>query len=84
MYFVRNKFKGVKARYQKFDKLVMVTVIMNRNLWPYFQGHKILVKINYHVRQVLKKLDMVGRMVSWAVKLWEYDAQYVLIGSINS
>jgi len=55
-----------------------------RKLRPYFQSHKIIVKTNYPVKQVLSKPDLAGRMVSWSVKLSEYDLQYVPRSSIKS
>lgn len=39
--------------------------------------------MNYPIVQVLKKPDLFGRMVSWAVDLSEYDIQYIPKGSIN-
>lgn len=71
MYFIRKLFRGVEASYQKIEKFVLVVVTV-RKLRSYFQGHKILVKTNYIIRQVLKKLDLERRMVSWAMELLEY------------
>lgn len=84
MYFIRNVFRGAKARYQKIEKLKLVVVVAKRKLRTYFQGHKIFVKTSYHIRQVLKKPNLVRRMISWAVELFEYDVKYVSRGSIKS
>lgn len=63
---------------------MLVVVSATRKLGPYIQRHTILIKTKYLVRQVLKKPDLEGRMVSWMVELLEYDIQYVPRGSIKS
>lgn len=68
MYFVRKVFRGAAAYYQNIEKLMLAIIIVVRKLRPYFQDQKVLVKTNYHVRKFLKKTDLVGRMVSWAVR----------------
>lgn len=42
----------------------------------------IMVKFNYTILQVLKKLDLAGRMVSYVMELSKYDIQYIPKGSI--
>lgn len=84
MYFVRKVSRDANAFYQNIDMLALCVFILVMKLRPYFQGHKILIKTNYHVRQVLKKSDLVWNMVSWAVKLSECDIQYFPRGSIKS
>lgn len=53
MYFVRKVFKGAAMPYQNFEKIMLVIIVATRKLWPYFQGHKVLVKTSNLVRQVL-------------------------------
>lgn len=67
MYFASNVFRGTEVRYQKIEKLVLVFVITVRKMHPYFQRHIIIMKTNYLIQQVLKKLDLEGRMVSWSI-----------------
>jgi len=84
MYFVSKVFKGAELRYQKIERLALEIITTSRKLRHYFQSHKIIVKMNYPVKQVLSKLDLAGRMVSWSVDLTEYDLQYVPRSSIKS
>ena len=58
--------------------------MMALKLRHYFQGHPIIVKTNYPIKQILKKLDLAGRMVTWAVELLEYDIELTLRISIKS
>lgn len=83
VYFVRKAFMSTGIRYQKIKSLALTVVMTVRNLKPYFQGHRILVKTDYRVRRVLKKLDIAERMVSWAVKLSKYDIHYIPRGNIK-
>lgn len=64
VYFISKVFKGAKTRYHKIEKLTLAIFTTTIKLWPYFQGHVILVKTNYLIRQVLKKLESAGRMLS--------------------
>lgn len=64
MYFVSNVFKCTEARYQKIEKLTLVVIVATRKLRLYFQGYKIFTKTNYHIRQALKNIDLVRRLVS--------------------
>lgn len=84
MYFVSKVIIGVEACYQNIENLALAVVVVARKLRPYLQGHKIRVKTNYLVWQVLKKSNMEGRMVSWEVELLEDNIQYVQKGSIKS
>jgi len=71
-------------RYQKIECLALTVVTTARKLRPYFQSHKIVVKSNYPIKQVLSKPDLAGRMVAWSIELSEYDIQFVPRGSIKS
>jgi len=84
VYFVSKVFKGAELRYQKIEHLALTIITTARKLRPYFQSHKIIVRTNYPVKQVLSKPDLEGRMVSWSVELSEYDLQYVPRSSIKS
>lgn len=84
VFFVSKMFKGIEAQYQKIEKLTLEMVVITGKLRPYFSGHYVMVKTGYLIFQVLKKLDLVGRMVSWVVELSEYDIQYIFRGNIKS
>lgn len=57
---------------------------MARKLRHYFHGHRITVRTNYPIKQILMKSDLAGRMVTWAVELSEYDIQFSPRTSIKS
>ncbi|XP_039687770.1 uncharacterized protein [Medicago truncatula] len=84
IYFVSRVLKGAELRYQKIEKLALAVIITARKLRPYFQSHKIVIRTNYPVKQILGKLDLAGRMLSWSVELSEYDIQFAPRNNIKS
>jgi hypothetical protein len=84
IYFVSRTFKGAEAKYQKIEKLSLAVVITARKLRQYFQSHKIVVKTDYPIKIVLRKPDLAGRMVAWAVELSEFDITFSPRGAIKS
>jgi hypothetical protein len=73
VYFVSKILKGAETRYQKTENLSLAVVNTARRLRQYFQGHQIVVKTDYPIKQVLRKPDLAGRMVAWSIELSEYD-----------
>jgi hypothetical protein len=84
IYFVSRTFKGAEAKYQKIEKLSLAVVITARKLRQYFQSHKVVVKTDYPIKKVLRKPDLAGRMVAWAVELSEFDITFSPRGAIKS
>ena len=58
------------------EKLAYSLILAARKLRPYFQSHKILVKMTFPLRQVLHRPEMSGRMLKWAVELGQFDIDY--------
>ena len=51
-------------------------IVASRKLRPYFQDHTIFVMINQPIRKAMSRLDVVGRMVQYAVELSQFDIDY--------
>jgi len=66
------------------EKLALSLVHAARRLCPYFQNHYIIVKTEYPIQKILQKLDLAGRMSSWAVELSEFNIHYEPHGPIKS
>jgi ribonuclease HI len=84
IYFVSRTFKGAEAKYQKIEKLSLAVIVTARKLRQYFQSHKIVVKTDYPIKNVLRKPDLAGRMVAWSVELSEFDVTFSPRGAIKS
>ncbi|XP_057734574.1 uncharacterized protein LOC130950023 [Arachis stenosperma] len=76
IYFVSRALQGAEPRYRKLEKLALALLTSSRRLRQYFQGHQIAVRTDQGIRQVLQKLDLAGRMITWAIEFSQYDLRY--------
>lgn len=76
MYYVSRALHGAKLRYPPLEKHALALVVTTRRLRLYFQAHPIIVLTNQHLRAVLQKLEVSGRIVKWEIELGEYDVSY--------
>ena len=65
------------------EKVVLALITSAQRLRPYFQSHQVVVKTNYPIKQVLRKPELVGKMIAWSVELLEFDIQYKLDGPMK-
>ncbi|XP_045797595.1 uncharacterized protein LOC123891742 [Trifolium pratense] len=84
IYFVSRTLRGAETRYQKIERLSLAVVVTARKLRQYFQSHKIVVRTDYPIKNVLRKPDLAGRMVAWSVELSEFDITFSPRGAIKS
>ena len=63
-------------RYQALEKAALAVVFLARRLRHYFQSFTVLVMTDLPIQKVLKKPDVVGRIVKWAMELSEFDIKY--------
>jgi ribonuclease HI len=84
IYFVSRTLRGAELRYQKLEKLSLAVIVTARRLRQYFQSHKVIIKTDHPIKQVLKKPDLAGRMVAWSIELSEFDITFSPRGSIKS
>nr|KYP46591.1 Retrovirus-related Pol polyprotein from transposon opus [Cajanus cajan] len=71
-------------RYQMIEKLALALVTAARRLRPYFQSHQVVVKIDYPIKQILRKPELARRMIAWSVKLSEFGIQYESRGPLKA
>ncbi|XP_016172873.1 uncharacterized protein K02A2.6-like [Arachis ipaensis] len=76
VYFVSRALQGPELRYSKLERLALALLVSSRRLRQYFQGHRIVVRTDQAIRQILQKPDLAGRMMTWAIELSQYDLQY--------
>jgi len=83
IYFVSKVLQGPEVRYQALEKAALAIVFLERRLCHYFQSFTVLVMTDLPIQKVLKKADVAGRMVKWAVELSEFDINYEPRGPIK-
>ncbi|PNY16673.1 hypothetical protein L195_g013398, partial [Trifolium pratense] len=84
IYFVSRTLRGAEAKYQRIERLSLAVVVTARKLRQYFQSHKVVVKTDFPIKNVLRKPDLAGRMVAWSVELSEFDITFSPRGAIMS
>ena len=83
IYFVSKVLQGSEVRYQALEKAAFGVVFSARRLRHYFQSFEVWVMTDLPIQKVLKKPDVAGRMVKWAVELSEFDVKYEPRGPIK-
>ncbi|XP_014524217.1 uncharacterized protein LOC106780445 [Vigna radiata var. radiata] len=83
IYFVSRVLQPAETRYQLVEKVALALLHASRRLRPYFQSHQVVVKTDHPVSKILRKPDIAGRMVSWAVELSEFGLRFEPRGSIK-
>ena len=58
------------------EKLILALVTTARRLRPYFQSHTIEIQMEHPMKQILHKLETLGRLIKWAIELSEFDIRY--------
>ncbi|RVW59125.1 hypothetical protein CK203_105523 [Vitis vinifera] len=43
---------------------------------PYFQAHPVVAVTDQHLRNILHKPDLIGRMLQWAIELSEFGIEF--------
>jgi len=83
IYFVSKALQGPELRYQSLEKATLAMVFSARRLRHYFHSFTVVVTTNLSIQKILRKPDVGGKMVRWAVELSEFDIQYEPRGSIK-
>ena len=76
VYYINKRLVDAEMRYPEMEKLALALVIATRKLRPYFHSHPVWVLTNYPLRQVLQKLDALGRLLKWAIELSQFEIEY--------
>ena len=76
VYYTSRVLKGVEGRYPMMEKLAFALIIASRKLRHYFQAHIINVLTNHPLKKVMNKLEVVGQLIQWAIRLCEFDIRY--------
>ena len=76
VYYTSRALKGAVGRYPLMEKLVFALVTTSRKLRHYFQAHIINVLTNHPLKKAMNKLEVVGRLIQWAIELSEFNVRY--------
>ncbi|RDX77101.1 hypothetical protein CR513_42830, partial [Mucuna pruriens] len=76
--------QDAERRYQRIEKAALALIISSRRPHPYFQGYNIVLWTDLPIKQVLRKSDLAGGMVTWSIQLSEFDISYENRGHIKA
>lgn len=60
IYYTSKMIQGTEIRYADIEKMALAVMIIARKLHPYFLSHKVIMRTNIPLKQVLGKLDLSG------------------------
>lgn len=83
VYFVSRVLQLVETRYQQVEKVALALLNVVQRLRPYFQSHQVVIRTDYPISKILRKPDLAGRMVGWAVELSKFGLRYEPRGSVK-
>ncbi|XP_020209186.1 uncharacterized protein LOC109794123 [Cajanus cajan] len=84
IYFVSRTLPDAETRYQLIEKAALSLVYAGRRLRQYFQSHSIVVRTDCPIAKILKKPELAGRMMAWAMELSEFNIRYEQRGPIKA
>ena len=76
IYYVSKALADVETKYSKMELTTLALRSAAHKLRPYFQAYPMVVLIDQPLRNILHKLDLIGRMFQWAIELSEYGIEF--------
>ena len=61
----------------ELEKLALALIVASRKLRPYVHTHPIEILTNYPLHQVLQELGASGRLLKWAIKLEQFEVNFL-------
>lgn len=55
------------------EKVALALIHTTRQLRQYFQSRWVVVRIDCPISKVLRKPELVGRMMAWSIELSEFE-----------
>ena len=63
MYYISHALVGAEVNYPLIEKLAYNLVMASRKLRPYFEAYSVTVLIDQPLKNVLLRLDALGRLL---------------------
>ena len=76
VYYVSKRLLDVELRYPELERLALALITSTRKLRHYFLAHPVVVLTNHPMKQVMRRPEVSGRLVKWAVELTQFDILY--------
>ena len=76
VYYVSKHLLKTEVRYPELERLALALITSTRKLRHYFLAHQLVILTNHPMKQVLRRPEVSGRLVKWAVELTQFDILY--------
>ncbi|KAK9078867.1 hypothetical protein SSX86_002925 [Deinandra increscens subsp. villosa] len=73
LHYVSRVLTSVESRYSTLEKLVLALVHTTRRVTRFFHDHEVEVLTTFPLQQLLRRPELPGRLVKWAIELSTYD-----------
>ena len=76
VFYVSKRLLYAELRYPELERLALALINSTRKLRHYFLAHPVVVFTNHPMKQVLRRPEVSGRVIKWAVELTQFDILY--------
>ena len=76
VYYVSKRLLDANLRYPELERLALALITSTRKLRHYFVAHSVVVFTNHLMKLVLRRPEVSGRLVKWAVELTQFNILY--------
>jgi hypothetical protein len=84
VYYISKVLSETKARYPQVQKLLYAVVLTQRKLRHYFEAHLVTVVSSFPLGEIIRNLDVAGRIAKWSVELMGETLAYAPRKAIKS